>query len=59
MIFVVRILMICSIKNLLKKLNTLKKLYLALKYEMPEIKLDDETILKAEKPILKMLELSV
>lgn len=41
------------------KLNTLKKLYLALKYEMPEIKLDDETILKAEKPILKMLELSV
>ncbi len=40
------------------KLNTLKKLYLALKYEMPEILLDEETIEKAKVPILRMLELS-
>lgn len=40
------------------KLNTLKKLYLALLYEQPEIILDDETIAKAKKPILRMLELS-
>jgi quinolinate synthase len=40
------------------KLNTLKKLYLALLYEHPEIILDDVTIAKAQKPILRMLELS-
>lgn len=40
------------------KLNTLKKLYLALHYEQPEIFLDEETIAKAKKPILRMLELS-
>ena len=40
------------------KLNTIQKLYLALKHERPEIKLDAETIEKAKAPILRMLELS-
>jgi quinolinate synthase len=40
------------------KLNTLKKIYLALKYEQPEIILSDELLLKAKSPIIKMLELS-
>ena len=40
------------------KLNTIQKLYLALKHERPEIKLDVETIEKAKAPILRMLELS-
>jgi len=41
------------------KLNTLQKLYLALKYERPEIILDPAIIEKAKIPILRMLELSV
>jgi quinolinate synthase len=40
------------------KLNTMKKLYLALKYEQPEIILDVDLMNKARKPILRMLELS-
>ncbi len=40
------------------KLNTLKKLYVALKYEMPEIILEENLIEKAKKPIIKMLEIS-
>ena len=40
------------------KLNTLKKLYLALKYEQPEIILDEKLMIKARKPIQRMLELS-
>jgi len=40
------------------KLNTVKKLYLALLHEQPELILDDHLILKARKPILRMLELS-
>lgn len=40
------------------KLNTMEKLYLCLKNEKPEIKLDPETIEKARKPIEKMLEIS-
>ena len=40
------------------KLNTMQKLYLALKYERPEIILDPEIIEKAKIPILRMLELS-
>jgi quinolinate synthase len=40
------------------KLNTLEKLYNCLKYEMPEIFIDDEVIRKAVKPINRMLELS-
>lgn len=40
------------------KLNTLEKLYNTLKYELPEIKVDEEIIKKAVKPIEKMLEIS-
>jgi len=40
------------------KLNTMEKLYNCLKYEMPEIFIDDEIIRKAVKPIKRMLELS-
>ena len=40
------------------KLNTIKKLYLALLYEQPEIILDQELMIKAKKPIRRMLELS-
>ncbi|MEK7719101.1 MAG: quinolinate synthase NadA [Bacteroidota bacterium] len=40
------------------KLNTLKKLYLALLYEQPEIILKEGLMVKAKKPILRMLELS-
>ena len=40
------------------KLNTLEKLYNCLKYEIPEIFIDEEVIKKAEKPIKRMLELS-
>jgi quinolinate synthase len=40
------------------KLNTLKKIYLAMKYEVPEITLDEELRKKAAKPIEKMLEIS-
>lgn len=40
------------------KLNSLKKLYLCLKYEMPEIILSDEIIEKARKPIERMLQIS-
>ncbi len=40
------------------KLNTLEKIYLALKYEQPEIHIPEETRIKALKAINKMLELS-
>jgi quinolinate synthase len=40
------------------KLITLKKLYLTLKHGMPEITLDEEIRKKAERSILRMLELS-
>lgn len=40
------------------KLNTLEKIYIALKYEQPELLMSDELIEKARKPIEKMLELS-
>ena len=40
------------------KLNTMQKLYLALKYERPEIILEPGIIEKAKIPILRMLELS-
>jgi quinolinate synthase len=40
------------------KLNTLKKIYIALKYEKPEITIPKEIIEKAVKPILRMLEIS-
>ena len=40
------------------KLNTLEKLYLCLKYELPEILMDEELRVAAKKPIEKMLKIS-
>ena len=40
------------------KLITLKKIYDCLLKEEPEIKLDNETIVKAGKPIKRMLDIS-
>lgn len=40
------------------KLNTLEKLYLCMKYELPEIKMDEQLRLQAKKPIDEMLRLS-
>ncbi|MBB4035913.1 quinolinate synthase [Dysgonomonas hofstadii] len=40
------------------KLNTMAKLYLCMKYELPEILMDEEIRLKALRPINKMLEMS-
>lgn len=40
------------------KLNTLEKIYNALKYEKPELIMDESIRLKAEKPIRRMLDIS-
>lgn len=40
------------------KLNTLEKLYLCMKYELPEIKMDETLRKAAEKPIQRMLAIS-
>lgn len=40
------------------KLNTMQKLYLCMKYELPEITMDEDLRVKALRPINKMLELS-
>lgn len=40
------------------KLNTLEKIYIALKYEQPELLMSESLINNAKKPILRMLELS-
>ncbi len=40
------------------KLNTLEKLYLCIKYELPEIIMEEELRLAAKKPIDRMLEIS-
>lgn len=40
------------------KLISLKKIYLSLKYESPEVILDEEVRIKAVKPIERMLEIS-
>lgn len=40
------------------KLNTIEKLYNCLKYELPEIHVNEELSLAARKPIEKMLEIS-
>jgi quinolinate synthase len=40
------------------KLNTLEKLYLCMKYELPEIIMDEQLRLAAKKPIDRMLEIS-
>lgn len=41
------------------KLNTLEKLYIAMKYEVPEITMSADLIEKGYKPIKRMLDLSV
>ncbi|MFZ4411859.1 MAG: quinolinate synthase NadA [Bacteroidales bacterium] len=40
------------------KLNTMEKLYLAIKNELPEITLPNDVIEQAKKPIIRMLEIS-
>ena len=40
------------------KLNTLEKVYLALRYEIPEITMDEELRIAAKKPIDLMLKIS-
>lgn len=40
------------------KLNTLEKLYLCMKYELPEITMEENLRLAAKKPIDKMMEIS-
>jgi quinolinate synthase len=40
------------------KLNTLEKLYLCMKYELPEITMDEQLRVAAKKPIDRMLEIS-
>ncbi len=40
------------------KLNTLEKLYLCMKYELPEILMDEDIRIAAKKPIDRMLEIS-
>lgn len=40
------------------KLNTLEKLYICMKYEVPEILMEENIRLAAKKPIDKMLEIS-
>ena len=40
------------------RLNTLEKLYNTLKYEWPNVELDEDLRVKAKEPILRMLELS-
>jgi quinolinate synthase len=40
------------------KMNTLEKLYLCMEYELPEIKMSEELLLKSRKPIDRMLEIS-
>ncbi|HQQ92994.1 MAG TPA: quinolinate synthase NadA [Bacteroidia bacterium] len=40
------------------KLNTMEKIYTALKFEEPEIEMDSILMEKARKPIMKMLDLS-
>lgn len=40
------------------KLNTLQKIYLTLKYELPEITIEEDLRQKAYKPIKRMLEIS-
>ncbi len=40
------------------KLNTLEKLYLCMKYELPEVTMDENLREAAKKPIEKMLEIS-
>ncbi len=47
----------CSDCNFMK-LNTVQKLYTALRYEAPEIHVNEDIRIKAERPIRRMLEIS-
>ena len=47
----------CSDCNFMKMI-TMKKIYNSLKYEKPVVELDEETIEKARRPIVRMLEIS-
>jgi len=47
----------CSDCNYMK-LNSMEKLYNCMKYELPEVTLDETLRKKAEKPIRKMLDIS-
>ena len=40
------------------KLNTLEKLYLSMKYELPEVSVPEDIRLKAKKSIDRMMEIS-
>jgi quinolinate synthase len=40
------------------KLNTLEKLYLCMKYELPEVTMEEHLRIAAKAPIDRMLELS-
>jgi quinolinate synthase len=40
------------------KRNTLEKLYIALKYELPEIVMSEDLLVKSRRSINKMLEIS-
>ena len=40
------------------KLNTLEKLYLCMKYELPEVTMNQDLIIAAKMPIIRMLEIS-
>jgi quinolinate synthase len=40
------------------KLNTLEKIYLALKYELPELTMDESLRIAAKKPMDRMMEIS-
>ena len=40
------------------KLNSLQKLYICMKHELPEIQLPEEVVAKAKKSILRMMEIS-
>ena len=40
------------------KLNSLQKLYVCMKHELPEIQLPEEVVAKAKKSILRMMEIS-
>lgn len=40
------------------KMNTMKKLYLCMKYELPDVEIEENLRQKAEKSILRMLEIS-
>lgn len=49
----------CACNNcVFMKSITLKKVYVCLKYEIPEVTLEENLRIKAEKPIIKMLEIS-